>query len=89
MIRSHITPENRNEVLRRQAGLTDADLAGVKRVGDWASMVGDGAYHLLEAEDPKQISDVLLGFTDLVTYTIEPVVPLDDFMDLTKKHGIT
>ena len=89
MVRSHVPPENRDEVYRKQAAITDADLAGIKRLGDWGCLLGDGAFHLMEADDPKQIADVLMNFTDLVTYTIDPVIELDDFMALTNKHGIT
>ncbi len=88
MIRSHVPPENRDEILKRYA---DNPIAGegVTQLGDWASIHIDGAYHLMEADDPKLIANELMRYTDLCTYTIDPVIHVEDFFDLLRDHGLS
>ena len=87
MVRSHVKPEHRDEVLRRYAQHPSAG-AGVENVGDWALVDGDGAYHLMRADDPKAILDEIMKYSDLCSYTIEPVVNAEEFLPLISKHGI-
>ena len=87
MIRSHFKPEDRDAVIKRYAANPNAT-EGITQHGDWIPVVGDGGYHLMEADDPKLIMDELLKYTDLCSYTVEPVVPADEFLGLVAKHGL-
>ena len=49
----------------------------------------NGAYHLMEADNPKLIANELMRYTDLCTYTIDPVIHVEDFFDLLKDHGLS
>ena len=88
MIRSLVPTDNRNEILKRYANSPTAG-EGIRQVGDWASVLGDGAYHLMEADDPKHIAGELLKYSDLCTYIVDPVIAVDDFFELLQKHKLT
>ena len=88
LVRSHFKPENRDAVIKRYAAHPEAT-EGITQHGDWISLLGDGGYHLMEADDPKTIMDELLRFTDLCTYTVEPVIHAEDFFGLLQKHGLS
>ncbi|MEM6999477.1 MAG: DUF3303 family protein [Pseudomonadota bacterium] len=87
MIRSHVKPENRDAIMRRYAEAPEP-VPGITSRGDWASVHGDGAYHLMEADDVSAIADELLKYNDLCTYTIDPVYDTDTFFALLQKHGL-
>ena len=90
MIRSHVSTANRDAVFKRYASTDASDApAGVRELGVWSSVLNDGAYHLVETDDPKNIADWLMQWSDLCSYDIEPVISGEDFVGLVEKHGLS
>ena len=87
MIRSHFKPENRDEIIKRYAANPEAG-EGITQLGDWVSVVGDGAYHIMEADDAGLILNELLKYSDLCTYTVEPVITAEEFFSLLDNHSL-
>ena len=90
MIRVRVSPENRNESIKRFMN-TDAAKApeGLKELGRWHTAPGDGAYIAVETDDPTTITNWVLRWSDLATFEVEPVISDVELGDLFQKHGLT
>jgi hypothetical protein len=69
-----ITPEKRDEVIRRFRDSQGRPPAGVSLVGRWTRTDLSGGVAVVEAADPQALTAFSLGWSDLATIVAAPVV---------------
>jgi len=77
-------PENRNEVLKRRAEQGAGFTSNTKVIGEWSNVGGGGGLVIAETDDPLAIAQTARGWSDLVRFTIVPVVDTEQMMKLAK-----
>lgn len=88
MVTWRVPPSNRNEVIKRFATDARNAPAGIKELGRWHAARGDGGYLVLETDDPKNITNWILRWSDLLPYEVEPVIGDEEFADALQKQGL-
>ena len=89
MITWRLPPATRNESIKRFMN-TDARRApeGLTELSRWHAARGDGGYTVVETDHPKNITNWLLQWSDLLSYEVEPVITDEELGELFQKHGL-
>ena len=77
-------PEKRDEVLKRRAEKGAGFTSDTQVIGEWSNMGGGGGLLIAETENPLAIAETARGWTDLVKFTVVPVVDMEQMMKLAK-----
>jgi len=77
-------PDKRNEVLQRRTEQGAGFTSGTKVVGEWSNLGGGGGLVIAETDDPLAVAQTARGWSDLVKFTIVPVVDTEQMMKLAK-----
>ena len=77
-------PDKRNEVLKRRAEQGAGFASGAKVIGEWSNLGGGGGLVIAETDDPLAVAQTARGWSDLVKFTIVPVVDTEQMMKLAK-----
>jgi hypothetical protein len=77
-------PDKRNEVLQRRTEQGAGFASGAKVIGEWSHLGGGGGLVIAEADDPLAVAQTARGWSDLVKFTIVPVVDTEQMMKLAK-----
>ena len=87
MLAYSLPKESRHEALKRfNEGGALPPPAGVNVIGRWHAAAGRLTWVVLDADDPKQIADWVLPWSDLVDYELHPVVSDGELGELLRKH---
>jgi len=88
MITWRLPAETRNVALKRfMEGSAMQPPEGVTHISRWHGVSGLG-WGVVETDDPKNIADWLLRWTDLISYDVFPVITDEEIGALLQKHGL-
>ncbi len=77
-------PDKRNEVLQRRTEQGAGFASNTKVIGEWSNLGGGGGLVITETDDPLAVAQTARGWSDLVKFTIVPVVDTEQMMKLAK-----
>lgn len=80
-------PEVRNEAVRRFQETGGLPPDGVKLLGRWHAISGNEGWVLSESDDAKAQTEWILGWSDLLDFTITPVVDDREFTEVLGRAG--
>ena len=68
----------RAQVAKRIVQQHDAGLNYPKRIKGWYNLAGGGAgFLIVEYDDPRELSDFLTPYMDLMSFDVRAITPLD------------
>ena len=83
LIHFKVTPETRDNALKRLKASGPGEVPGVKQIaGPWFSVTQLEGWGLVEAENAIALGQLLHGWTDLAVNRITPVLSAEDVLEL-------
>lgn len=76
-------PESRPEVAKRYATPAARMPEGVTELGRWHRVTQDGAYFLVETDDPNRLVEFFDRWADVLSFSMEAVFADKDVADFT------
>ena len=90
MVRFKLSGADRNTAITRfmtnEKAMTPPE--GVTSVARWHSVEGNGGWNIVDSPDTKSVADWILHWSDVLSYTVTPVVSDEELGELFQKHGL-
>jgi hypothetical protein len=88
MVRWDLPHASRNEVIKRIPTIAMKAPEGLKELGRWHSASFNAGYCVVETDDPKYITNWIMNWCDLQSFSVEPVITNEEVTELLQKHGL-
>jgi hypothetical protein len=77
-------PGQRKEVIKRRLTMGTEAPEGLKIIGEWIYLGGLKGFLLFEANDPKVVMGMTVGWTDLMKFETIPVMRAEEALELAR-----
>jgi hypothetical protein len=77
-------PQKRNEILKRRMEKGAGFTADTKVIGEWSNLGGGGGLVIAETDNPLAVVQASRGFSDLVKFTVTPVIETEKMLKSVK-----
>lgn len=87
MITYEYTPDRRGVAIERFRQTQGVPPEGVSLLGRWHRVAGNAGFLLVESEEGQAVADLILGWSDILSFDVMPVVDDDELAELLEEMG--